>query len=441
MKEAKEIPNVQPESQIISAFNYFVRNLDPSTVDRMIIKKCAQFVCIDLLEDEDEQQVFDTINSQGVRLTTAELLKNYFYREENIAEYERDWVGVFEKTVDDRVYWDQELETGRIKRSLIDIFFDAYFQLFIQNRKYNVPVERKLEFSRIDQLAKSYQTFIRDFCDGDKNVILGPLADYAHCFAQTFRPETCNMGLSPAPGTERMNVIIFGLKTTTLIPYVLYVAKNVVDEAEKARIYAILESYIMRRMVVHATTKNYNRVFESLILNEVLDGDTLIARLSRDADVTTYVPDDNELLQGFREAKLINLQTRGILYLIESGIRPADSATALLGFDAYSLEHLMPKKWRNNWPPCETEELARARDSKLLTLGNLAIIPLSLNASIRDADWQTKLSGKGSKPGLSMCAGGLATVHDVLKRDCWNEEAVGERAAWLFQQAKNLWTM
>ena len=441
LKEAKEIPNIQPESQIISAFNYFVRNLDPSTVDRMIIKKCVQFVCIDLLEDEDEQQVFDTINSQGVRLTTAELLKNYFYREENIAEYERDWVGVFEKTVDDRIYWDQELETGRIKRSLIDIFFDAYFQLFIQNRKYNVPVERKLEFSRIDQLAKSYQAFIRDFCGGDKSVILGPLADYAQCFAQTFRPEICNMGLPPAPGTERMNVIIFGLKTTTLIPYVLYVAKNVVDEAEKARIYAILESYIMRRMVVHATTKNYNRVFESLILNEVLDGDTLIARLSRDADVTTYVPDDNELLQGFREAKLINLQTRGILYLIESGIRPADSATALLGFNAYSLEHLMPKKWRNNWQPCETEELARARDSKLLTLGNLAIIPLSLNASIRDADWQTKLSGKGSKPGLSMCAGGLATVHDVLKRDCWNEEAVDDRASWLFQQAKDLWTM
>lgn len=102
-KEPKEIANIQPESQIISAYNYFVRNVDPSTVDRMILKKCVQFVCIDLLEDEDEQQVFDTINSQGVRLTTAELLKNYFYREENISEYERDWVGVFENSVDDRL--------------------------------------------------------------------------------------------------------------------------------------------------------------------------------------------------------------------------------------------------------------------------------------------------------------------------------------------------
>lgn len=438
-KEPKEIANIQPESQIISAYNYFVRNVDPSSVDRMILKKCVQFVCIDLLEDEDEQQVFDTINSQGVRLTTAELLKNYFYREENIAEYERDWVGVFENSVDDRVYWDQELETGRIKRSLIDIFFDAYFQLFIQNRKYNVPADRKLEFSRIDQMAKSYQAFIRDFCAGDKNAILGPMAEYAHCFAQTFRPEICNMGLPPTPGMERLNVIIFGLKNTTLIPYILYVAKNVEDEGEKSRIYAILESYIMKRMVVHATTKNYNRVFESLILNEVLDGDTLLARLAKDDDVTTYVPGEEELLRGFQESKLVNLQTRGILYLIESGVRPADSATALLGFNAYSLEHLMPKKWRNNWQPCESTELARARDSKLLTLGNLAIIPLSLNASIRDANWTTKLSGKGNKAGLSVCAGGLATVHDVLKKTTWDEMEIDARAQWLFERAVEIW--
>ena len=32
-----------------------------------------------------------------------------------------------------KVYWDREIETGRIKRAIIDIFFDSYFQLFIQD--------------------------------------------------------------------------------------------------------------------------------------------------------------------------------------------------------------------------------------------------------------------------------------------------------------------
>lgn len=47
----------------------------------------------------------------------------------------------------------------------------------------------------------------------------------------------------------------------------------------------------------------------------------------------------------------------------------------------------------------------------LLTLGNLAIIPQALNASIRDSDWAAKKSGRGvSKPGLDACAKGLITL-------------------------------
>ena len=125
-----------------------------------------------------------------------------------------------------------------------------------------------------------------------------------------------------------------------------------------------------------------------------------IIKLRSGNDATTYIPTDEELLEGFQKSKLTNLQTKGILYLIESHIRPVNSATLLLGFDRYSLEHLMPKKWRNNWPACASDDLAKQRDSKLLTLGNLAIIPQALNASIRDSDWATKKSGKGiNKPG------------------------------------------
>ena len=440
--KVEELPNEVPASQIISAFNYFMKKIDSDKLDRNIIKQNVQFVCIDLLDGEDEQQVFDTINSLGVRLTTAELLKNYFYNKENVKEYEENWVSIFEKDSDTRMYWEQELETGRIKRSLIDIFFDAYFQIFLQDKQYNISTEDKIVFSRVDHLAKSYQDFINIYCNGDKNVVLGPMAEYAKCFAETFRPEYCNMGLPAAPGVERVNVILFGLKNTTIIPYVLYVAKNVTDKEELFKIYGVLESYLMKRMVVHAPTKNYKNLFTSLILNNVLDSESLKERLRRGNDATTYVPSNDDLLNGFKTAKLINLQTRGILYLLESGIRPAKSSTALLGFNNYSLEHLMPKKWRNNWPPCATELQAQQRDSILLTLGNLAIIPQSLNASIRDSSWETKKEGKGSNnPGLSVCAAGLATIHDVLQKDTWDEDEIDNRADWLFENASSLWDM
>jgi len=441
-KHLEEIPNVVPASQIISAFNFFLKKIDPNKLDRNTIKQNVQFVCIDLLDGEDEQQVFDTINSLGVRLTTAELLKNYFYNKDNVQEYEKNWVTIFEKDSETRLYWEQELETGRIKRSLIDIFFDAYFQIFLQDKQYNITAEDKIVYSRVDHLAKSYQDFIEHYCNGDKNVVLGQMAEYAKCFSEIFRPEYCNMGLTATPGIERINVIMFGLKNTTLIPYILYVAKNVENQNELRKIYGILESYIMKRMIVHAPTKNYNNLFTSLILNGVLDAETLKERLNKGNDATTFVPSDNDLLNGFKTAKLVNLQTRGILYLLEAGIRSAKSSTALLGFNNYSLEHIMPKKWRNNWPTCNTDELARQRDSILLTLGNLAIIPQSLNASIRDSSWEAKKAGKGvNNPGLSVCAAGLATIHDALQKEVWDERSIEVRASWLFDQARSLWDM
>ncbi len=137
-----------------------------------------------------------------------------------------------------------------------------------------------------------------------------------------------------------------------------------------------------------------------------------------------------------------NLQSKGIIYLIESKIRPSNSAVALLGFNQYSLEHLMPKKWRNNWPPCATDDLERRRDSILLTLGNLAIITQSLNASIRDAAWDMKKAGNGNgKPGLALCASGLCTLHDVLMKADWDESEISARAKWLFEQARTIWSL
>ena len=83
---------------------------------------------------------------------------------------------------------------------------------------------------------------------------------------------------------------------------------------------------------------------------------------------------------------------------------------------------------------CETEEEANNRDSILLTLGNLAIIPQSLNAAIRDANWKIKKEGKGKKPGLDICAAGLITMYDVLQKEAWTEKDILDRAGFKPQE-------
>lgn len=167
-----------------------------------------------------------------MRLTTAELLKNYFFNRENEQAFKECWEDVFEPTAEKREYWEQEIVTGRIKRTLVDLFFDAFLQILVQDKRRGVTTEDKLFYSRTSNLFQSYKDFIGRYCNGDKVEILDNMKAYAEAFESTFDPGYCDADIPSASGVERLNVLIFGLKNSTLIPYVLYVRKNAESSSE-----------------------------------------------------------------------------------------------------------------------------------------------------------------------------------------------------------------
>lgn len=82
--DLKTIEQIEGSNNIVRAYNYFIENITDNDINTGLnfynILDNILFVGIDLGHEEDEQQIFDTINSLGVRLTTAELLKNYFFK-------------------------------------------------------------------------------------------------------------------------------------------------------------------------------------------------------------------------------------------------------------------------------------------------------------------------------------------------------------------------
>ena len=198
----------------------------------------------------------------------------------------------------------------------------------------------------------------------------------------------------------------------------------------------------MRRLVTRQTTKNYNQLFtERLIANRVTTKSDFIVYLEKQADKINYMPTDSEVAEAFHISVLTNKYAAGTIYLLESKIRNEQmSSTQLLGIRKYSLEHLMPKKWRNHWKFNGTDEQAAERDRVLLTLGNLAIITQSLNASIRDSEWSVKLTGKGTKEGLKKYATGIETISKYLDYAEWKEGCIKERADDLANKAIKVWS-
>ncbi|EKY06024.1 hypothetical protein HMPREF9075_02503 [Capnocytophaga sp. oral taxon 332 str. F0381] len=435
-----ELKDLEGESNITQAYNYFKDNLVPDELNLDSILSNVLFVGIDLSQEEDEQQIFDTINSLGVKLTTAELLKNYFFNRDDIEKYNEYWKEVFEKDEETKNYWDREIIAGRLRRTFIDLFFFAYLQIKIQETDFKVKAEDKDAYAKVEHLFESYKNFIKNYLNNNKEAILSEIKEYALLFKKNFNYEILGEELTQDFGIDRINTIIFGLDTTTLIPYTLYILRNISDETTKNELFGIIETYIMRRMITHSNTKNYNQLFtDKLINNRVLSKQEFLDYIEKRDDKVNFLPTDEELEKGFNTSILINKQSAGILYLIESKIRNEKDSTALLGINKYSLEHLMPKKWRNNWDKLSSKESEINRDRKLLTLGNLTIITQSLNSSIRDSKWEDKLKGKNKKGGLIEYSGGLKTISQFLEYPEWDEKTIEKRALFLYEKAKQIW--
>ncbi len=436
-------------SNILAAYKFFKDNVNEGNLSIQKIRNLAQFVGIDLTPAEDEQQIFDTINSLGVKLTTGELLKNFFFSKETIAEYNQMWKPAFELDDETREFWDQDVTAGRIKRNNIEAFLSAYLQIKIQDPVYAVKSEDKVMYRRTDGLFNNYKSFLADYVatsDLDEATrrqkifeFIYDLTQYSKIYKNCFNADALQTEVGAAPSLDRLNVIIYGLDGMTTIPYLMFIQKNVTDDSEKKKIYEYLESYLMRRLVCKTHNNNYSDLFtENLIGQNIQTVDALKAYIEqKDPAASLAMPSNLMVRNAFHNEIIPNKRATGILYLIESKLRnSAMYSTAMLGFNSYSLEHLMPKKWRNNWGIAIDPE---NRDFTLQTLGNLAIITSSLNSAIRDADWDKKLDGTSSKGGLKKHAAGLATMESVLNSTDWDEDHISERADWLADKANEVW--
>lgn len=431
----QELDLREKKSSIYKCFEYFSRNIikgiNPNNLFSNIL-----FIGIELQHHEDEQQIFDTINSLGVRLTTAELLKNYLFKDD-IEFFNKNWRDIFENNSDTKEYWDQEVTSGRNIRNNIDLFLQSYLFIKIQDKGLNVASEDKERYFKIDSVFNSYKEFIEKY-DLDKNSVIDELKDFAIVYKNTINPKIVEQDLDRGDYTQRLNLVMFGLDTATIIPYVLYVAKKVSDQDEKNKIFRYLEAYLMRRLICKKTSKNYNQLFRSFINNEIDSLEKLKEIIEKKGEKINSMPTDVEFKDGIFQSVLTNRQTKGILYLIERTIRNDLNATELKFFNEYSLEHVMPKKWKNNWGADSlTNEQREIRDNLILTLGNLTLITKQLNSSIRDSDWATKKNGNSRNRGLNEYAQGIEIFSKYLQRNEWTEDCIKERCLQLADYAKS----
>lgn len=427
---SEKLSDKYKENKVLLCYNYFLKNEDLlKKINYQTILNRLYFLAIDLGIEENEQQIFDTINSLGVSLTTAELLKNYLFNRD-LKLFEKTWEKVFESGEDVKNYWDQEVTSGREHRVNIDLFLQAY--LLIKSDAHD-------KYSSLSYLFENYKSFLETE-KINKASFSEELVTYAEPYKKNINPDLLNEDIDKDSPIERLNVLVFGINTTTVVPYILYLLSGVKKENELNEILKLLESYLTRRLICRFETKNYNNLFASLIRGKVKDVKALKEKIKQWSltDSMNMFPDDKILEKSVLENHLSNQQAKMVLYLIEKSIEDGNESTALKPFSEYSVEHVMPKKWINNWKNLDGRDEQERNDS-LRTLGNLTIIMGKLNSALSDANWKVKKTGKKNHKGLIFYSSGIKIFQDYLGLDDWNEDVIKKRGTVLANHAIKIW--
>jgi hypothetical protein len=370
-----------------------------------VVRDLLQIVVIDLGADENAQEIFETLNARGAQLTAADLIKNFIFQQlldggaDVETAYERHWKD-FESA-----FWETEISLGRLRYPRSAIFLNHWLiaktgkevvarEVFTRFKRYTFDAGQSMDLllPQVDKAARVYRQFVEK---GDE--LFGPL-DRLGLFAY------------------RTSV----LESEVIKPLVLHMLDPelpAIPQEQLNKALAVLESWMVRRMLVRATTKSYTQLVSELITqlgesNRASAGDAIETILASQASGSRYWPDDNEIRAELRILPAYRRLSRGrlrmVLEAVEDHLRGWRDDKAGLGHERamrgkYVIEHIMPRKWTAHWALLDGARGEPEREALIHTIGNLTLLTSKLNSKVSNGPW---LGETGKRHGLE--------AHDVL---------------------------
>lgn len=254
------------------------------------------------------------------------------------------------------------------------------------------------------------------------------------------------------PITTREGMFIYRLDqldTTTFYPVLLEVFKryrNPEYRQEFDQVLLDLESYLVRRAICELTTKNYNdlvvRMIKQLRATDDFSSQPIRNFLMGQTADTGRWPDDDEFRKSWMSMPFYKAikRSKGRMILEALEIASYHGKTEKVEVERkLTIEHLMPVSWEKHWPivmnAAESQQVDGAADRRneaIHRIGNLTLLTKELNPSVSNGPWLKKRDEilKHSALNLNRPFQNIST---------WDEAAIEQRSAALFEIVKKIW--
>ena len=408
------------------------------------IERCArelmQIVVIDLAAHENAQEIFETLNARGAVLTAADLIKNFVFQRllEQGADVEKAYSKYWEQF--ETAFWEEEVNVGRMKHQRSSVFLNHWL------------IAKTGEEVLAREVFSGFKTYA-DFHAGRPMI---ELLEEIHRAASVYRDFTLKAENLDGP-LDRVGLFAYRAKTLeseVVKPVLLALLDHPegslpVGDIETA--LDALESWLVRRMLVRATAKSYNKLMADVVAvvrNNAVGhiGAGVRHFLASQRSEIGYWPDDDEvrgelqILPIYR--KVSRARLRMVLESIEDHWRgwilgQTSAAGMRIRRNTYAIEHVMPQSWLKHWP-LTAGVIEAERDARIHRLGNLTLLTKKLNSTVSNGPW----SGDTGKAAHLQEKDVLLLNSRLLKdyaAQQWDEPGIDERTTQAISAILAVW--
>lgn len=407
----------QHSFRIQENYQFFTDKIAKSTISlEDLIKGLRKLVIVDISLDRDHdnpQLIFESLNSTGLDLSQADLIRNYILMglepEEQKYLYESYW-------------YMMEQDFGQAN-------YTKHFDRFM--RDY---LTLKSSAGTIPTLALVYEAF--KGYSNQNGVPIEEIVKDIHHYSKHFTKLMLQKEDDPIIRTVLHDIDT--LKYDVPYPFLMEVFEDyendLLDKSELIEILLLVESYLFRRAICGIPTNSMNKTFATFS-KSILDKENYLESIKAKfllLDSYRRFPNDEEFKQAFLTKDVYNFRPRNYLLRKLENYKRKE----LVQVDDYTIEHILPQNENlsDEWKRDLGENWQSVQATYLHTLGNLTLT--GYNSELSDRPFLEKRNMVGGFVDSPIRLNrNLADLH------IWNKDAILDRTEDLAKKASEIWIM
>ena len=378
-----------------------------------LCKGLEKLVLVDISLDrghDNPQLIFESMNSTGLELSQADLIRNYVLMGLEPDQQEKLYT----------YYWrPMEMAFGQDAYSK---HFDGFMRHYLTIKTGTIP-----KIDRVYEEFKSYSQG-KDQTPVNVDTLLADLNEFANYYC------AIALGKEPEPDLAAAFRDIRELRVDVAYPLMLDMyedyRRNSLSLKDFTDAVRYIESYVFRRAICSIPTNSLNNTFATF--GRALKKDRYLeSMLAHFLQMPSYrrFPNDEEFSREIQTKNLYNNRTSYWLRRLENHGRKES-----VPVHEYTVEHILPQNERlpKPWQDSLGEDWRNVRDTWLHTLGNLTLT--GYNTEYSDKPFAEKRDMKG---GFKQSP--LRLNEGLGELDKWDENAIRDRAKRLANEAVAVW--